>query len=511
MLDAFIRMFNAHCGYYEGQSYIANFERALDKDGYLQAFKDKFQALTGRSWEAARPSALIRSRDIDRAFYEVTGSSVANVVRTYRDEETKSIDSFGQLVREYIDSKGPKFRLNFFVDEIGQFIANRSEMMVNLQTIAETLKTHCEGRAWVFVTSQEDMDSMLGQYGGQRANDFTKIQDRFKVRIKLSSQNVSEVIRKRLLRKNEEGVRCLKPVYEGHKNDFGTIFSFSEGTRNYPQYRDEEDFTATYPFVPYQFDLFQTAIKELSNSQAFEGRHSSVGERSMLGVFQEVLKNMKSQQSEVGILATFDCMFEGIRMSLKSGIQSSILQAQNYLGADSMEVRLLKELFLVKFIKEFKATEQNLAVLLYPRFGTNLKENLAEIRAALNKLVRQTYIEQNGSEYSFLSDEEKAIESQIKSVNVENSAALLQLHDFIFKDIFNKAKIRHMGTRRDFNFQTCVDNESMRGNSQFKFKVYTPQFFSDEFSSQLLPDSVGENAVLIALPDDVEFYSDLNL
>lgn len=511
VLDAFLRMFNAHCGYYEEQTYIASFERALDKEGYYQTFKDRFLELTGNTWESSRPLAIVRSKDIDRVFQEVTGSQIPNVIRTYRTEETKSISYFGKLVKEYIDSKGPNFRLNFFVDEIGQFIANRSEMMVNLQTIAETLQTVCENRVWVFVTSQEDMDVMMGRYANQQANDFTKIQDRFKNRIKLSSQNVSEVIRKRLLRKNDLAVPCLQKVYEAQKNDFGTLFSFSENSRSYPKYHDEEDFVATYPFVPYQFDLFQSAIKELSNCRAFEGRHSSVGERSMLGVFQEVLKGMKSRQAEVGMLATFDCMFEGIRMSLKSGIQSSILQAQNYLGADSLEVRLLKVLFLVKFIKEFKATEQNLGVLLFPRFGTNLKEHLAKIRAALNKLVRQTYIEENGTEYSFLSDEEKAIESQIKEIGVDNRDALKELHDLIFKDVVNRPRFRREGTKRDYAYQTFMDNESFRGNAQLKVKIYTPQFFTDEFSSQLLPDSRSEHAVLVALPDDVAFYGDLNL
>ena len=34
--------------------------------------------------------------------------------------------------------------------------------MLNLQTITEDLGTMCGGRAWVVVTSQEDIDAVLG-------------------------------------------------------------------------------------------------------------------------------------------------------------------------------------------------------------------------------------------------------------------------------------------------------------------------------------------------------------
>jgi hypothetical protein len=53
-------------------------------------------------------------------------------------------------------------------------------------------------------------------------------------------------------------------------------------------FRDEEHFVYCYPFVPYQFPLFQSAIRGISLHNGFEGKANSVGERSMLGVFREV-------------------------------------------------------------------------------------------------------------------------------------------------------------------------------------------------------------------------------
>ena len=48
-------------------------------------------------------------------------------------------------------------------------------------------------------------------------------------------------------------------------------------------------------------------------------------------------------------------MFEGIRTALKSNVQQSILTAERNLD-DVFATRVLKALFLVKYVKPFKAT-----------------------------------------------------------------------------------------------------------------------------------------------------------
>src|SRR5205814_8674701 len=103
-----------------------------------------------------------------------------------------------------LDSKGPDHRLIFLVDEVGQFIGTDTHLMLNLQTITEDLGTICKGRAWVVVTSQEDIDAVLGEMKQSKANDFSKIQGRFKTRLSLSSANVDEVIQERLLAKVDD-------------------------------------------------------------------------------------------------------------------------------------------------------------------------------------------------------------------------------------------------------------------------------------------------------------------
>ena len=52
-----------------------------------------------------------------------------------------SIEDFADLVNKYIEKQDKNFRLNFFVDEVGQYIANNVRLMTDLQTIAESLAT----------------------------------------------------------------------------------------------------------------------------------------------------------------------------------------------------------------------------------------------------------------------------------------------------------------------------------------------------------------------------------
>ena len=121
-----------------------------------------------------------------------------------------TIENFCKWVKAYLDKQGRDHRLIFLVDEVGQFIGSDTHLMLNLQTITEDLGTICQGRAWVVVTSQEDIDAVLGEMKTAKANDFSKIQGRFKTRLSLSSANVDEVIQERLLAKRAEAVESLQ-------------------------------------------------------------------------------------------------------------------------------------------------------------------------------------------------------------------------------------------------------------------------------------------------------------
>ena len=86
-------------------------------------------------------------------------------------------------IKEYVDSKEGNFRLLFCVDEVGQYIGDDGDLMMNLQSLVEEIGDKCRGKVWVMVTSQEAIDSVVKITG----NDFSKIQGRFNTRLSLTA------------------------------------------------------------------------------------------------------------------------------------------------------------------------------------------------------------------------------------------------------------------------------------------------------------------------------------
>lgn len=510
LLSVFVKVFNEMCGYFGKQGYIAQFERDLDGRDQLQHFKDAYQRHANKSWERGREQALLEAGNIAKAYAEITGEDPAlskGILDKYRNQYSVSIEDFGNQVKAWLDKKPANFRLNFFVDEVGQYIAENTKLMTNLQTVAESLATKCQGRAWIIVTAQEDMNSVLGDLSKQQSNDFTKIQARFANRLKLTSADVAEVIQKRLLTKNGIGAELLKTTYAQQVNNFKTLFDFADGGQAYQNFRDEDHFIYAYPFVPYQFPLFQSAIRGISVHNGFEGKASSVGERSMLGVFREVAIAIDNEP--VGQLATFDRMFEGIRGALKSGIQSAINTAERNLG-DPYAIRVLKALFLVKYVKEFKATLRNLSVLMLERFGEDVPAQRKKLEAALNLLEQQTYIQRNGDIYEYLTDEEKDVEEEIKNTDVETADVIQELETLLFDGVIKQRKIRH-SNGQDYAYTRKMDDRALSREYELAIHIITP--LSDNFDNITLQrmQSMGRDELRVVLPADARFMQDLTM
>ena len=513
LLSVFQKVFDEACGYYGKLPHIAQFERDLDDRGQLAAFKNAYAAAAGKPWERGREQAALERRNIATAFASVTGGDPADatdILGQYRADTRVSIEDFANKVKAWIDKQAPKFRLNFFVDEVGQYIAENVKLMTNLQTIAESLNTKCKGQAWVIVTSQQDMEAIIGDGKAFQSQDFSKIMARFGVKMPLNSADVAEVIQRRLLSKTDEGQVRLGNLHDREENNLKTLFDFTDGSIKLKNFDGRAHFVSSYPFPPYQYMLFQMAITSLSQHNAFEGKHSSVGERSMLGVFQEVAKKMADQP--VGGLATFDLMFEGIRTALKSAVQQSIQIAEKEIqDIDPFAVRVLKVLFLVKYVKEFKPTVRNIGVLLLSEFDTDQIKQRRKIEEALSFLERNTLIQRNGEVYEFLTNEEKDVEAEIKALDVDPSELSKEMETLAFDTILRHRKIKHLTTGNEYSFSRKLDDHLLGREHELSINLISP--FNDDVASPeaVRMRNVSREELAVVLQADVRFIRDLTL
>lgn len=151
-------MFNRMRGYYADSGPIAAFERDLDEEEQLAGWKAAYKGKTGKEWDEQRPKALLLGRRAFTkslaSFRSIGGDEAAKIVEQYEKNYSITVDGFCSEVARWLERQEDKrHRINFFVDEVGQFVSESSKLMLSLQTIAETLGVATNGRAWIFVTS----------------------------------------------------------------------------------------------------------------------------------------------------------------------------------------------------------------------------------------------------------------------------------------------------------------------------------------------------------------------
>ncbi len=294
ILRVFVKVLNELQGYSGDHPHIAHLERYLEAKGKLTAFHAAYQKHTGLDWLTERDAYQFNRDEVVKALSETLGQSQTAAEKWIdgaEDHFALSVENFCKWTKEYLDSKGPQHRIVFLVDEVGQFIGTDSHLMLNLQTITEELGTICRRRAWVVVTSQEDMDAVLGDMGRAKKQDFSKIQGRFYPPLSLSSANVDEVIQARLLAKVPAVRADLEAVFKQRGDILKSQLTFKNCGMAFRPFKDGEDFVKNYPFAPYQFQLVQKIFESIRKAGA-TGLHLARGERSMLDAFQSAGKQV---------------------------------------------------------------------------------------------------------------------------------------------------------------------------------------------------------------------------
>lgn len=506
IVKVFMKVFNEMQGFCGSLPWVADLERQMVRDGTYEAFKIKFRELSGRAWEDTREDFYFEEDNIVKALAETTKMSEEGARNWYsRAEEnyTLSIEKFAGRVKEYIEAKGENHHVVFLVDEIGQYIGDDTRLMLNLQTVVEDLGTQCGGRAWVLVTSQQDIDSVTRVKG----NDFSKIQGRFNTRISLSSANVDEVIKQRILLKKDGARDTLKLLYEDKSAILKNLITFSADTAEMKTYRDGQDFADVYPFIPYQFNLLQSVFTAIRLHGA-SGKHLAEGERSLLSAFQE--SALLYSDREMRTLVPFSAFYNTIEAFLDHNIRTVIIHAQDNDRLSEEDVEVLKVLFMIKYVKELPANIENLATLMVSHIDEDKIDLKKRIEASLKRLVKETLIQKNGAEYIFLTHEEQDVNKEIQHIQVELGEIIQKISEVIFEDIYPDKKYRY-SSRYNFGFNQIIDDR-VRGaqNNEIGVKVITPYYSGGELTDQELKMmSARENNLIVKLPMDPTFLEEM--
>ena len=479
MIEVFYKVYFEARGLYSKDLGVGALERDLEDRGELARFREAYQEEAGHTWEVGRVNTVFSEALVSKALARL-GHQVDQPFRSYREQLNLSAEAFAQDVASWLDRQGPHQRIAFFVDEVGQFIGDDSQLMLNLQTITEQLATHCRGRAWVFVTSQEELSGITAQMNERRSTDFSKIQGRFAIKVSLSTEEVTDVIARRLLTKSEQGTEELDTLWQRLGAGFPSMFRFPEGTKKYDNYLTRDSFVAKYPFVDYQFEMFTQAMRGLSDNDLFTGRHSSVGARSLLGVCQQIAQELTDDK--LGTVASFDRFYDGIAAMLKSDVKDNIGRAaQDSRTSDSFTMSVLKVLLLVRYVDSFQAYPRNIAVLLRRSLDQDATDLEERVGRALHTLADQVYVQrQADGTYAYMTNEEKEVRREISQIIVEPR----DVTDLLRADIrrhagTSVASFVYPGTNRRMGVSLFVDGRREQAEP-LVISVFTPQSSLDE-------------------------------
>ena len=508
VLWTFAKVFYNHCGFYGDDSKIVRLEKFVEEQGKTSQFRETFEQINGAAWTEVRDSAAFFEDDVAETMEKVLGMSQQAARNWFNSEETNemTIKSLVADIKKYVDRKGKDFRLLFMVDEIGQYIGDDGDLMINLQSIVEEIGTRCGGRVWVMVTSQEAIDSIVKITG----DDFSKIQGRFNTRLSLSSSSVAEVIQKRVLAKTKEADQLLRLVYADEHAVLKNLFTFNDAVMDIKGFTNEEEYSASYPFIPYQFTLIQKVIAEVRR-HGVSGKSVSGGERSMLSGFQEAAQKVQESGEEalVPFYLFYDTISTFLDSSIRRVIERCLRAAENHDGIETQDVNVLKLLYLLRYIDDIKANTDNLAVLMIDDVNVDKIALRTDINGSLDRLISQNYVARSGDTYSFLTDEEQEISRDIKNTVLDMAQITQSIAQTVYGEIYPAKKFKY--GKYDIPYDQYVD-ETLYGSASggMRLKLLTVAGNSGEIDEpSLIMESQANSEAIVILTDDAPYFDEL--
>ena len=150
--------------------------------------------------------------------------------------------------------------------------------------------------------------------------------------------------------------------------------------------------------------------------------------------------------------------YPSIESFLDTAIKKTIDQAEDNASLEPFDVQLLQVLFLIRYVEEIKGNVENLVTLCMEEIDADRLALRRRIEDALGRLEKETLVSRNGDVYFFLTNEERDINREIKSVELGSGDEAKLLGELIFNDVLKEQrKYRYPVNKMDFTFNRLCD------------------------------------------------------
>ena len=432
---------------------IAYLEFMLEKEDRLEAFKSRIAELSkGKTWDEIKNQPLVMKALASRAAAEFYPDLFPDA-KTFNDirieEQIKEDDRVSQML-DLVQRKAGTKNIIFIIDEVGQYVVARDDLILNLDGLAKNIKNLGMGHAWIIATAQQTLTEDDPRAATNTAKLF-KLKDRFPVSIDLEASDIRVICYQRLLGKSAAGKTALADLFTKHGPQFRYATEL-KNTRYYKSDLDKDTFIKYYPFLPHHFDILLQLLARLAKTRG------GVGLRSAIKVIQDVLvdpgkvrKGAKLLADEdIKALATAVTLYDTLRADIDKPfphIINGVDRAEKVFGADSLHCQVAKAVSVLQILEDFPVSRENVAAMIHPAVDAPSLGD--DVNKAVDELLVEPAVPLNEVDGSLRFMSEAVIDLEKERQKIQPRIAdIRSVHNKILGEIFaTTPAVKLQGTR----------------------------------------------------------------
>ncbi len=376
---------------YSKEKKLAQLEFTLDKRELYDDFRAAYRQVYGEEWEQIHNDPLLgvsRASRLLPSFLPQDFPDPDNFSKL-RFSMAEDVRDLAQRMIDLVRRHTGRENILFLIDEAGQYVAPRGELILNLDGLARNLKELGQGKVWIVATGQQTLTEIV-ERSAHNSPELNKLRDRFPISIELDARDIREITYRRLLTKSDAGEAQLRALFRASGQALVTHTRMA-GTTLFKDDPVAADFVRYYPFLPQHFEVLMELIRVLARGTG------GIGLRSAIRVIQDVLvdtirilvsKGPKLADRLVGTLACVDDFYLTLRADINKllpHVVTAVDQVERAFPNGGLHLRVAQAVAALQPLEAFPRTAENIAALLYPALGS--PSLLDDVRQALDDLV----------------------------------------------------------------------------------------------------------------------------
>ena len=377
---------------YSSNLKVAALERRLKRDGRYQEFLDLVQQASIGAWPTIKDDPLVIDSllpEIAHTLYPAmfkSPSAFTTAAGDFVRFETDRVKEMIEIVREHTGKQS----IIFIIDEVGQYVGARQNLILNLDGLAKNLKEIGDGKVWIIGTAQQTLTED-DEKAALNSPLLYKLKDRFPIQIELESSDIKEICYRRLLGKSPDGERQLGALFD-HYGQALRHNTKLQDARYYDADFDRTTFVNLYPFLPGHFDILLRLLAALAKSTG------GIGLRSAIRVIQDVLVEGPAGRDpvadqRVGWLATTVTLYDSLEKDIRRAepsIHKAVEKARERFFDSPLHIEVAKTVAVLQILENMPITPQNVTSLMHP--GVDAPARRDAVDAAIAELIADPFV-----------------------------------------------------------------------------------------------------------------------